>query len=196
MNLESIREDARFRLKDDVEPYFWKDEWIDGRINDAVREACIRARLIEDNSSVASSIDVTTDARRYELHPSVLDVIAAEYASNPGVPVFGWTLTETELVFAEFPKSSDVLLMTVIRTPIRQMVESFDEPEIRSNHHVNLIDWVEHCAYGVKDTDAFSPGESEKALDRFEKSFGRRPDANVQRKQREKNGRVIRMNHF
>jgi hypothetical protein len=196
MNLAAIRKEARFRLKDESKPYFWKDEWLDARINEAEQEACIRARLIEDNSSVASSIDVTTDALRYELHPSVIDVLAAEYASNPGVPVTVWTLTETELVFSEPPKAADVLLMTVIRMPLDEMSSDTDTPEIRSHHHIRLIDWIEHRAYAVKDADAFAPGESEKALERFEQSFGRRPDANVQRKHREKTGRVVRMNAF
>lgn len=196
MELKAIRNESRFRLQDLSVPPQWSDEWLDSAANEAEREACIRARLIEDTSSKASSIDVVTTEKRYELHESVLDVLSAEYESKPGTPVTGWTLTETELVFDDFPKADDVLLMTVIRTPLVAMENDDDEPEIRSHHHIRLVDWVEHRAYGVKDTDYFSPDESEKALIRFEQSFGKRPDANVQRKHREKTGRVVRMNPF
>ena len=196
MNLAAIRSEARLRLKDEAKPYLWSDEWLDQEANEAEREACIRARLIEDKSSIATSIDLTTDALRYELHPSVLDVLAAELASRPGVPVTGWTLTETELVFAELPKADDVLLLTVIRLPLGEMADDDDSPEIRTHHHLRLVDWIEHRAYAVKDADAFAPGESANALVRFERSFGQRQDANVQRKQREKTGRVVRMNSF
>jgi len=196
MYLSAIRTEARVRLKDMVKPYFWSDEWLDQAANEAEREACIRARLIEDSSSIASSIDLTTDELRYELHTSVLDVLAAQLASNPGVFVTGWTLTENELVFTELPKAADVLLLTVIRLPLNEMCNDSDTPEIRGHHHIRLIDWIEHRAYAIKDADAFSPGESANALARFEQSFGRRPDANVQRKQREKTGRVVRMNSF
>lgn len=196
MNLAAIRVESRLRLKDDAKPYLWSDEWLDQAANEAEREACIRARLIEDVSSVASSIDLTTDALRYALHPSVLDVLAAELASNPGATIAGWTLTESEMVFAEFPKAADVLLMTVIRLPLKEMSCDDDTPEIRSHHHLRLLDWIEHRAFAVKDADTFAPGESANALARFEQSFGQRPDANVQRKHREKTGRVVRMNSF
>ena len=196
MNLAAIRAEARVRLKDDAKPYLWSNEWLDQAANEAEREACIRARLIEDVSSIASSIDLATDALRYELHQSVLDVLDAELESKPGSTVAGWTLTESEIVFSEFPKTADVLLMTVIRLPLKEMSCDDDTPEIRSHHHLRLLDWIEHRAYAVKDADTFAPGESSNALARFEQSFGQRPDANVQRKRREKTGRVVRMNSF
>ena len=75
MKLKAIRQEARFRLDDEVRPYFWKDEWLDAAINEAEREACIRARLIEDNSSNVTSIDIVTTEKRYELSPLIIDVL-------------------------------------------------------------------------------------------------------------------------
>lgn len=196
MNLGAIRDEARFRLRDKAVPPFWPNEWLNRAINEAEQEACIRARLIEDKSSVITSLDIVTTEKRYELDTRIIDVLAIELESNPGVEISGWTLTENEFLFADYPKADDVILMTVIRLPMNDMENDSDEPEIRKHHHMRLLDWVEHRAYNVKDADAFSPGESEKALIRFEISFGKRQDANVQRKHREKTGRVVRMNPF
>ena len=196
MNLGTIRAEARFLLKDESKPPFWKDEWLDRAINEAEQEACIRARLIEDKSSTITSLDITTTEKRYKLDARIIDVLAIELECNPGVEISGWTLTESELLFDDYPKADGVLLMTIIRLPMNDMEAKSDEPEIRRHHHMRLLDWVEHRAYNVKDADSFAPGESEKALARFEISFGKRPDANVQRKHREKTGRIVRMASF
>jgi hypothetical protein len=197
MNLAAIRKESRFRLKDEAKQgKFWSDEWLDGVINEAEQEACIRARLIEDSSSEASSLEITTDEKRYTLHTSVIDVLSCELASRPGHPIAGWTLTETELVFDEFPTADDTLLMTVIRLPLKSMVKDSDSPEIRPHHHLRLIDWVEFRAYGIHDADGFDPQGSANGYARFEASFGVRPTANVQRKHRRKTARVVQMNPF
>ena len=109
MKLKAIRQEARFRLDDEVRPYFWKDEWLDAAINEAEREACIRARLIEDNSSNVTSLDIVTTEKRYELSPLIIDVLAIEMASRPGCNIAGWTLTESERVLDNYPSSSDTL---------------------------------------------------------------------------------------
>lgn len=196
MNLEAIRDEARFRLGDDVKPYFWKDEWLNKAINEAEREACLRARLIEDNSSNVTSLDITTTEKRYELSPLIIDVLSIELVSRPGCEIAGWTLTDTELVLDKFPSTDDTLLMTVIRFPLADMENEADQPEIRSHHHLKLVDWVEFRARMVNDAETFNPVKAQESEAAFERSFGKRPDANVQRKTREKSGRVVRMAHF
>lgn len=196
MQLSAIRRECRFRLRDEEKPYFWSNEWIDRKINEAEQEACLRGRLIKDVSSSVTSIDLVAGESRYALDPRIIDVLACELESSPGVPVTGWTLTESELVLARAPVAADVLLLTVIRYPLRDMESDDDEPEIRASHHTRLIDWVAYCAYSVADADTFTAGDSDKALAKFEQSFGRRPSSSVQVKQREKQGRVVRMNPF
>ena len=196
MNLAALRAECRTRLGDEANPPLWADKWLDERLNEAEREACIRARLIEDSSSVASSLDLTTTEKRYPLHESVLDVLCCELESNPGAPVGGWTITEAEIVFADLPKKDDVLLMTVIRMPLNPMTGNKDEPEIRAHHHARLVSWVLHCAYLVQDTEAFDPQAAQRHEAEFEHYFGERPTANVQRKHRAKTGHVTRMAHF
>lgn len=196
MNLEAIRKEARYRLKDLAKPYFWSDEWLNSVINEAEQEACIRARLIEDDSSEAARLDISTDEKRYALHTSVIDVIACELESRPGAPFSAWTLNESDLVLNELPSSDDTLLMTVVRMPLNPMGRDKDDPEIRPHHHLNLVDWVEYRAYSVRDADRFDPDGAARGYARFEATFGERPSANVQRKHRRKTPRVVKMNPF
>lgn len=196
MTLSDIRDLCRVKLQDTKKPYLWSNDFLNEKINEAEREACIRARLITDVSSNVTSIELTTTEKRYPLDPVVLDVIDCALESNPDSPIVGWTLTETELVFAEYPKSADNLLMTVVRLPIQGMSEDEDEPEIRSHHHALLVDWVMSEAYMVHDSDGFDPNAAITHLQIFERNFGYRPTANVQRKHREKHGRIVRMGAF
>ncbi|HUB92172.1 MAG TPA: hypothetical protein VMA74_20780 [Dyella sp.] len=49
MNLGHLRCAVRQILKDEVEPTLWSDEQINRYLNNAVREACLRARLLKDD---------------------------------------------------------------------------------------------------------------------------------------------------
>jgi hypothetical protein len=196
MNLLALRTECRTRLGDLADPPFWTDKWLDERLNEAEREACIRARLIEDSSSKATSLEISTAEKRYALHPSVLDVLSCELESNPGVAIGGWDLTESHIVFADYPQADDVLLMTVIRMPLNPMTDKKDEPEIRAHHHAMLVPWVLSQAYMVHDADTFDPQAAQRNEAEFENYFGQRPTANVQRKHRAKTGHVVRPAHF
>jgi hypothetical protein len=60
MNILDLRAAARLRLEDTVgPPYLWDDAELDGYINQAEREACERAKLIEDDSPLLAAVAVT-----------------------------------------------------------------------------------------------------------------------------------------
>lgn len=195
MNLEALRSEARLQLGDNAQPYFWANEWLDARINEAIREACIRARLIEDSSSPASSIDIEAGVKEYDLHEAVIDVLEAQFASNDRI-ASGWTLTETKLRFLEAPRYDDTLNMRVVRMPLTDLSDDSDEPEIRRCHHERLIDWVLHKAYLVQDADTFDPAASARHLGLFEAAFGQKHTASAMRQQRDKSPRVVKMGVF
>jgi hypothetical protein len=50
-----------------------------------------------------------------------------------------------------------------------------------------------HRAYLKQDAETFNPIKAAEYLGLFEQAFGERPDANVQRKRRDKRPRVVRM---
>lgn len=195
MNLRALRDKSRSLLGDEAKPYFWSNQWLSDAINEALREACIRARLIEDESSIASSIDIEAGVKEYDLHPSVIDVLSATLEST-GKPASGWTLSDRTIRFFDAPRKDDVLNMRVVRLPMRPMDQDEDCPEIRSAHHEKLLDWVLHKAYLVQDADGFDPQASARHLALFEAEFGAKPTANSIRQQRAKTGRVVKMATF
>ena len=65
-------------------------------------------------------------------------------------------------------------------------------PEIPTRYHTRLMDWMYHRAYFKQDAESFDPNKAVQSLAFFEQAFGARPDANVQRKQRDRRPRVVR----
>ena len=76
MNLAELRNAARLRLDDtDSNKYGWSDAELDSFINEAVDEACIRARLnLDSTSAEATTVSVVAGTASYLLHESVLRV--------------------------------------------------------------------------------------------------------------------------
>jgi len=194
MNLSDLIEACRLESDDTDDPPLTSDAEHKIWINEAEREACIRARLIEDVSSAATSVAVTTASAIYALHASVLDVLRIEAALNPGIALTGWTLTPDKLVLAAKPTVNDTLNLTVVRMPLADMTLPADTPEIQAHHHRRLVDWVLYRVYSKKDSQTFDENLALKHLAAFEQSFGRRPDAGVQRKWRDKHPRVVSYN--
>lgn len=75
MELAGLRSATRTMLDDHKQPYLWPDEDIDRRLNNAVREACLRARLLRDSADTNPKlcvIPVKAGQDVVRLHPSIL----------------------------------------------------------------------------------------------------------------------------
>ena len=192
MTLSELRTLTRQRLRDTVKPYFVSDLEIDAYLNEAEREACERALLIEDHDSF--TIDLTTTDTRYPIDPRIIDVIDITIGTEIQRPFTdGWTLTETHLILDHLPTVADVLTLHCYRLPTRDMGDS-DEPEIRAVHHFQLTDWALHRCYLIPDSELFNPDASARSLGAFIQSFGERPSALVRRNQRSKTPRRVAYN--
>jgi hypothetical protein len=89
LTLKDLRRRARNRLDDKVAPYLWDQEELDDYINDALRDAAIRANLVvEDDYSIA----ITAGTTKYALPSSTLKVKSVRLASN-----LEYTLTESSI---------------------------------------------------------------------------------------------------
>lgn len=196
VNLSELRAAVRRRLRDVTEPTLWSNSEIDANLNEAEREACVRALLIEDNSSQLTQIDVTTDETRYVIDPRVIDVISIEAASNPGIPFYGWTITEGYLVLDRPPSADDTLTIRCYRLPLSDMEADDDTPEIRAMHHDRMCDWAISLCYLVPDADAFDQQASDRYAARFTQSFGERHSALTMRNHRDKSACVVSGNGY
>lgn len=189
---------ARFRReeKDTVVPYHWAPEDLTAWLNEAQEEACRRALLLVDSMSTASTASFAAGATGVKLNDSVIYVRRATLASSsiPLTPrvarsmdeeVPGWegSMASVPRVFVPdwqtgylrfWPPAAAAgsVHMTVVRTPLEPMVADTDEPEIRSQYHAYLLDWVRFRAYDVMDADRFDPQKSAKNYTAFVSRFG------------------------
>ncbi len=81
MNLQDLTDATRQMLDDVAEPYLWSDDVLHRFANNAVREVCIRARLLRDDavsSPAICRVTVPVTAKgRFKLDPSVIALRAA-----------------------------------------------------------------------------------------------------------------------
>lgn len=199
----------------------WSDEEIVSFLNEAVNEVAERALLIEDHSTPAAcSIALQAGVGEYTLHPSVIKIKRATWNGRPlhetstekldcehvawetlvGRPSqFIHTGSDTLRLY-RIPRAEDVaqastLELTVYRTPLNPYTvdDPGEVPEVKTLYHDRLMQWMYRCAYLKKDSEAFDPNAAAKHEAAFIASFGQRPDANVQRKRRDKRPPVVRM---
>lgn len=209
----TVRDDAR-ELGGAQDDKFWTDDEIVGYLNEAVQEACERAKLIEDRlTPQACTVQLQPGVSTYDLHHSVLEVKRLAMRGRPldqssveeldhtypgweqrnGVPRH-WIFEPAnvqgapKLRIVPTPAHADVLALTVYRGPLKPLdpCNPRGQPEIHDRFHLRLMDWMLHRAYLKQDADTFDPAKAATSLALFAQAFGERPDANVQRKQRDR----------
>jgi hypothetical protein len=208
MNLSDLIAAFRSDADDQAEPYLFSPEDITAWLNEAQVEACIRARLIfDDTTKQTCQIAVKAGQATYPLDPSILKLDQLRLTSQPaplsrrfeseldGSNPSWQTLTGTPFCYIEkqeenviqlvgVPVVDDTLLLAVFRKPLSDMAADADEPEIADHHHRRLVDWALFRAYNRRDADANALALATAADARFTAAFGVRLDANVQRKRR------------
>ncbi len=213
---------GRFRRAvDDLEaPHFWTDEDIVGYLNEAVQEACERAKLLEDRATPAVCfITLEPGKSTYPLHPSVLEIKRltlrgrrlqeasveeldcsfGAWEQRRGVPLY-FILEQAagrsapHVCFVPEPLEADTVSMTVYRGALDYLRPQAcrSEPEIPARYHLRLLDWILHRAYLRQDAEIFNETKAAVSLGLFEQAFGERQDANVQRKQRDRRPPLVR----
>lgn len=205
MKLADLIKTARGRLDDQAAPFLWSDPELTGYINEAENEAAERARLLHDETSAMTRVDVVAGTAQYKLDGKVvgLDRVVLDstglplarttreemddcmpgWESHEGTPRF-FIEREGYLRLVPKPMAADTLSLALWRLPLEPLEGTDDEPEIAERHHARMLDWAYHLAYLKRDADTFDEQKAASFAARFTDSFGIRPDANVQRKQR------------
>ena len=222
MKVADFIDGFRSSVGDNEVPYFWSAEDIVRYLNEAVQEACERAKLIEDRRTpTVCSLTLQAGVSTYDLHPSVLEIKrltlngqkldeTSEEELDEDCP--GWELQAGKpscfifeqaagvqpprVRFVRSPVSAGAVALTVFRGALKPLRADLDtaKPEIHERFHERLMDWVLHRAYLKQDADTFDPGKAAQSLALFVQAFGERPDANVQRKQRDRRPPVVQIN--
>lgn len=220
MNLEALIAQAREALADEVEPCLWSDEALVGYFNEAIQEACERALLIQDMTTPAvCRVEVLAGQALYRLHPCVLrvdramlagrlldessieslDATMGHWEARAGQPrqfVFMQTVGagHPALQLVPIPTAAGEISLRVYRGPLARLdvASKAESPEIPVRHHHKLVNWVARCAFLRPDADGHDAGRAQLHESYFERDFGARPDANVQRKRRDKRPRLVK----
>jgi hypothetical protein len=117
------------------------------------------------------------------------------YRSQTGRPRY-FMQDGNVLRLAPIPDNTGTMRLAAYRMPTcsEALKEVGDEPFIPGQWHIRLIDWALYLAYSNNDPDTVNPGKAALAEARFESSFGKRVDANTERKRSERRSGVSRVN--
>lgn len=221
MNLLQLEEDVRVSADDYRGAELWRSQDIRKYLNEGEKEACIRARLLNEIFNTAiTNITLVVGQRVYRAHRSLFETEALRiigqtqqiervpyedlrYAQTPnGTPRYyslNGPIGESRgmnIVLNRAPDTVGVLEVHGFRTPLYEMTADSDEPEIDYMHHDGLVNWALYRMYRHRDIDAESIKRSDDNLALFENRFGIRRDANVMRKQLRHRARVTQAVQF
>lgn len=212
MNLAQLEARHREVTSDKVgPPYLLSSVVLRQYLNEAEREAAIRARLIHESKDPdICEIAAVSGTSTYPLHPSLyeidhvsfvpeqdpqrypvrlvsqewLDARRPDWRDETGRPEFA-IQGDTTLRLIPRPDAPGTLHLEGYRTPKAQMVADTDVPEINPIHHVHLVEWSQFLFYSTQDSEMYDPRRAAAAEDAFESRFGRAPDADLRRQSRE-----------
>lgn len=203
MTLGELIDEYRVLAQDTVTPGFCSDAELTKWFNDAESEAATRARLIRDSEE----LPILTGETNVDLPAELFNIAYAELCGVAGdvYPITASTRDELDeikpswrktterpkyfvhddktLLLGAIPDADYTLTLEFFRVPRKKMTQDTDAPEIHSAHHEGLIQWVLHKAYAKPDGDLFDPGKSASAEAEFTRQFGKRPTADLRRRQ-------------
>ena len=164
----------RVELRDQEQPYLYADETIYAYINAAQVEFCRLTEGIEDGRSYKLSVVpgtewYPTNKRILKLRKAYradtgrpVEVLNQERTEQRGVRFDGRTGTLKALVAGieksmlrawPVPDETVEVVLDVFRLP--KPIGEGDTPEIDEHHHMALLHWVKHLAYGTHDAETF-----------------------------------------
>lgn len=220
MKLQDLLALFRLELSDTQEPHLWEDSELIHYLNQAVREACERALLIEDrHTSAACHFQTMAGVGTYELHPSIikikritvggrlldetsveeLDASSRSWEAHKGQPRYfvfegpqGGTRPRVRLV--PEPVGDADVRMTVYRGALRPLRENCkgDEPDFPVARLDDVKHWVYRCAFHKPDADGINPGRAADHERLFTEAFGAKADANTARKRSDRRPPIVR----
>lgn len=165
--------------------------------NEAIHEACRRARLIVDRSTPAiCSYSVTAGVPSVSIDPRIIkirraslisrnDPLRRRYVADMDELLPGWeTHTGTvDSYVADYatdmislyriPAVDDTLKLVVVRLPLIDLTGASNQsPEIKVQYHPALVQYVVYKVRSIEDSELYDVRKASAAYAEFEKEFG------------------------
>lgn len=202
--LLQLRDAVRGRVDDAALPYLCSDALLTQYANDAQNEACRRARLLLDSTTVAvCSLTIVALTVTYTRHASILFIRRAKWTAADGSAAIlrpvssrdldkmdsswdtqtgrprGYVIDTTTGQFRPFPTPdvAGTVALTVIRTPLAALALDADVPEIPARFHAGLENWMRKRYYDMQDAEIKDPKKAAEAELDFEREFGKKSSA-------------------
>jgi hypothetical protein len=195
VTLSDLIDRCRHGSGDIGQPPFWSNsQWADA-LNEAETEACIRAKLIEDDEIIAGAVsgdpfvtipDRAFSVRQVSIDGAPLELLArvdflgrrhGDLASATGTPTECCRIGNRLRLYPAPDADADVTIVAFCTPKDEMLLSDTDsvEPEIPARIHVKLIDWALSQFYSTPDADYFNQQKADRYEARFEVEFGPRP---------------------
>lgn len=202
MTLDDLEALSRQLLQDDKDRPLVSQAQLRFWINEAQKEACLRAKLLYETGTIAmlagtNSLDLTpaTLGKDYFLFDRFYWVeggypLMRSQMESLDYSINGWQLkTGNPAAYLSdmlprrtriypTPQEAYTIEYRGYRYPVT-LNHGHEVPEVDSQHHENLTHWLRYRAYSLPDVDLYDAGMSQLALSEFENAFGHRPDADT-----------------
>jgi hypothetical protein len=180
----------REEMGDEVAPFLWSSVAAYRYMNEAQQMFCRLTEGIEDARTVSiTRLSVVPDTEWYALSPLVLKVRGVTRTDTGRVvPVYPSEKTEPLGIFFDgrtgvlralvsglskgqlrtwpMPSETVTLALSVFRLP-QDEVDANGEFEIDDQHHMALLHWMKHKAYGKQDAETFDRTKAAEFEGRF-----------------------------
>lgn len=176
-------------LKDAVKPYFWSDEVVVARLNEALNRVATRTHsFVVDDREISMEVGEDT----YDLDDDIVFVNAVTIDVD-GKPIRlapsteGWTPDASDkarptrytldrasgvIRFHSTPDAIYTATLRVARLPAELTVDDLDSTvEVDRKYQLAPADWVAFRCFNDPDSDGFNPGGADRAEMRFNKTI-------------------------
>lgn len=183
---------AQFRrdVSDQEAPYLWGNEELYLWMDDAQKMFCRLTDGIADASASVCRINVVPGTDWYSVSPKItklrfatradtgrpVRLLSAEKAPEYGVRFDGRPgplnalvqgLEKNKLRAWPMPDETFTVELGVFRLPLETITEDSQDFEIDEQHHLGLLHWIKHKAYGKEDAETFDRRKSDEHEQRF-----------------------------
>lgn len=192
----------RERTEDTAAQPLWSDPEIYEYIDAAQNEACRRAHLLVDSRSDLTIAPVTAGDPAVPIDPRIIHIRRARRGSD-SMPLVrksvrdmdqcfpGWegqSSPSTPSVFIPdwevdylrvhpVPVIDDEVLMTIVRMPLKPVVDKDSKLEISARYHRDLLNWMLFLGYSKADPETKDDKKAAAAEKKFIESFGEKSSA-------------------